>query len=138
MTEWVDVCGVEDLQPNSGICALVDNIQVAIFYEPTASAVYAVNNYDPFGKANVLSRGIIGDIGGQPVVASPLYKQHFNLLTGQCLEDETVAIPVYGIRMKDGRVEVNSLAMDSASGVLSQTPESTVGSTNADGAVDEL
>lgn len=104
--EWVDVCGSDDLQPDSGVCALVNGKQVAIFYMPKASMIYATGNFDPIGKANVLSRGLIGDIKGQPVVASPLYKQHFNLNTGACLEDESVTIPVYAIRIENGRVQV--------------------------------
>jgi NAD(P)H-dependent nitrite reductase small subunit len=108
MAQWIDVCSVDDLQPESGVCALVDGEQVAIFWMPeTEAKVYAVGNYDPFGNANVLSRGLCGDIGGQPVVASPLYKQHFNLQTGDCLEDETVKIPVYAIRIENGSVQVN-------------------------------
>lgn len=108
MAKWIDVCQADDLQPDSGICALLDGEQVAIFWMPESNAkVYAVGNYDPFGKANVLSRGLIGDIGGQPVVASPLYKQHYNLQTGVCLEDETVKIPVYAIRIENGSVQVN-------------------------------
>jgi nitrite reductase (NADH) small subunit len=106
MTQWQTVCSVEDLQPDSGVCALVNGHQVAIFYMPKDKVVYAINNNDPFGNANVLSRGIIGDINGQPVVASPLYKQHFNLQTGVCLEDETVTIPAYAVRMENGSVQV--------------------------------
>jgi nitrite reductase (NADH) small subunit len=104
---WFDVCSADDLQPDSGICVLVAGQQVAVFYMPKENAVYAIGNYDPFGKANVLSRGLIGDIGGRPVVASPLYKQHFNLETGSCLEDETVSIPTYPVRIADGRVHIN-------------------------------
>ena len=107
MARWQDVCKVDDLQPDSGVCALVGGQQVAIFYLPKDKAVYAINNYDPFGCANVLSRGIIGDINGQPVVASPLYKQHFNLQTGVCLEDETVTIPAYAVRIENGSVQVS-------------------------------
>ncbi len=108
MAKWINVCNVDDLQPDSGVCALIDGEQVAFFWMPEADAkVYAVGNYDPFGNANVLSRGLIGDIGGQPVVASPLYKQHFNLQTGVCLEDETVKIPVYAVRIENGSVQVN-------------------------------
>ena len=107
MAQWRDVCSVDDLQPDSGVCALVDGRQVAIFYMPKGKAVYAINNYDPFGNANVLSRGLIGDINGQPVVASPLYKQHFNLQTGVCLEDETVTIPAYAVRIENGSVQVS-------------------------------
>ena len=107
MASWQDVCSVDDLQPDSGVCALVEGQQVAIYYMPKDKAVYAINNHDPFGNANVLSRGIIGDINGQPVVASPLYKQHFNLQTGVCLEDETVTIPTYAIRIENGSVQVS-------------------------------
>jgi nitrite reductase (NADH) small subunit len=107
MALWQDVCSAEDLQPDSGVCALVEGQQVAIFYMPKDKAVYAINNYDPFGCANVLSRGIIGDINGQPVVASPLYKQHFNLQTGVCLEDETVTIPTYAVRIENASVQVS-------------------------------
>ena len=107
MAQWQDACSVDDLQPDSGVCTLVEGQQVAIFYMPKNKAVYAINNHDPFGNANVLSRGIIGDINGQPVVASPLYKQHFNLQTGVCLEDNTVTIPVYAIRIENGSVQVS-------------------------------
>jgi nitrite reductase (NADH) small subunit len=107
MAQWQEVCSVDDLQPDSGVCALVEGQQVAIFYIPKDKAVYAINNHDPFGNANVLSRGIIGDINGQPVVASPLYKQHFNLQTGVCLEDETVRIPAYAVRIENGKVQVS-------------------------------
>jgi len=106
MTEWIDVCGADDLQPNSGICALVKGRQVAIFYMPNEQAVFAIGNYDPIGRANVLSRGLIGDINGQVVVASPLYKQHFNLQTGVCVEDAAVSVPVYPVRIENGQVAV--------------------------------
>ena len=44
--------------------------------------MYAIGNYDPASDANVLARGIVGDIGGEIVVASPIYKQHFSLRHG--------------------------------------------------------
>ncbi len=104
---WQDVCSKNDLQPNSGVCALVEDQQVAIFYMPDNNAIYAINNYDPFGKVHVLSRGLIGDLNGEPMVSSPLYKQHFSLKTGQCFEDDSVTIPAYAVRIVGDRVEVN-------------------------------
>jgi nitrite reductase (NADH) small subunit len=101
---WLTICGVSDLQNDSGICALVNGEQVAIFY--VKNTVYAVSNFDPFGNANVLSRGVIGDLKGQIVVASPLYKQHFNLETGVCLEDESVILPVYASRIENDTVQI--------------------------------
>ena len=84
--DWQMICAREDLVPGSGVCALVEGEQVALFYLPgEEQEVYALSNRDPIGDANVLSRGVIGDISGRLVVASPLYKQHFDLVTGQCL-----------------------------------------------------
>jgi len=101
---WLDVCSVSDLQENAGICVLVNGEQVAIFY--VKNTVYAISNFDPFGEANVLSRGIIGDYRGEIVVASPLHKEHFNLKTGECLEHSEVKIPAYACRIDNGFVQI--------------------------------
>jgi assimilatory nitrate reductase catalytic subunit len=100
----VRVCSVEDIVPDTGVCALVAGEQVAVFR--IQETIYAVGNRDPFSGANVLSRGIVGDLGGELVVASPVYKQHFSLLTGRCLEDGAVRIPVYAARVEEGAVVV--------------------------------
>lgn len=108
---WTDICAVEDLVENSGICALLHGQQVAVFLLEVLgeSQIYAVGNYDPIGGANVLSRGILGSVAEQIVVASPLYKQHFDLTTGQCLEQPEVVIPVYGVKLQQGRVWLNAV-----------------------------
>ena len=84
-------CALEDIVPDSGVCALVDEQQVAMFR--VGDAVHAIGNYDPASGANVLARGIVGDIGGELVVASPIYKQHFSLITGRCLEEPELSVP---------------------------------------------
>jgi len=97
---WQEVCTRQDLVEGSGVCALVAGEQVALFYLPQEEpAVYALHNRDPIGGANVLSRGLVGDIGGKLVVASPLYKQHFDLQTGACLEEDTEQVAVYAVRL---------------------------------------
>lgn len=101
----VRACRLEDIVQNTGVCALVGGEQVAIF-RLDDDRVYALGNNDPFSRANVLSRGIVGDLGGELVVASPVYKQHFSLRTGRCLEDETILIPVYRARVENGFVVV--------------------------------
>ncbi len=105
-TTWVDICSLETIAPNTGVCALVEGQQVAIFRVGTEDEIFAMSNYDPFSKAFVLSRGIVGDRNGIPKVASPIYKQNFNLLTGQCLDDETVSIPTYKVRVVEGTVQI--------------------------------
>ena len=87
------VCRLDDILPDAGACALVGGEQVAVFR--VGEKVFAIGNRDPFSGANVLSRGIVGDLNGELVVASPVYKQHFSLLDGRCIEDASVSVPVY-------------------------------------------
>ena len=104
--DWTAVCRVDDIIPNTGVCALIEGHQIAIF-RVDDERYFATSNYDPFSRVNVLSRGIVGDLKGELVVASPVYKQHFNLLTGVCLEDPSVRIPLYAVRLEADRVWVN-------------------------------
>ena len=104
---WVKVCELSDLTPDVGAAARVGGEQVALFYVPSLEpALYALDNWDPLGEAFVLSRGIIGDLQGQIVVASPLYKHHYVLENGQCLEKPELRVPVFPARIQDGRVLV--------------------------------
>ena len=106
MKEWTDICAFSDLTRLVGVCALVNGVQIALFLVDEAGQLFAVDNYDPFSKANVLSRGIVGDIGGELVVASPIYKQHFSLRTGQCLEDKDIRLVTYAVRVVEDRVQI--------------------------------
>lgn len=104
--QWVSVCQLNDIAPNTGVCAAVGDRQVAIFRQAKSNNLFAIDNYDPIGKANVLSRGLLAQIGDALTVASPLYKQHFNLVDGTCIEDESVQVPVYSVRANDNTIEV--------------------------------
>ena len=106
ITVWVDVCDLDDLPLDRGVCALVGPYQVAVFRVSPDGDLYAVSNYDPFSGAHVLSRGIVGSKGETPKVASPVYKQNFDLRTGECLDDTSVTIATFPVRTVDGRVEV--------------------------------
>jgi nitrite reductase (NADH) small subunit len=101
---WVDVCPASAILPFTGVAALVEGEQVAIFR--LASECCAISNYDPFSKAYVMSRGLVGDKGGVIKVASPIYKNTFNLLTGQCFEDEKVRLRTWAVRVVDGIVQI--------------------------------
>ena len=103
--EWIAVCKLTDIVPDTGVCALVNGRQIAVF-RLADDSVHAIDNLDPFSKANVLSRGIVGDLKGELVVASPVYKQHFNLVTGQCLEEAEVRVAVFPARVENGAIEV--------------------------------
>ncbi|AKV96480.1 MULTISPECIES: nitrite reductase small subunit NirD [Marinobacter] len=106
-TRWEAVCTVDDLVPESGIAVWTEEGPVAVFYLPhRLPALFAISHTDPFSGANVLARGITGDLKGEPVVASPLYKQHFSLLTGVCLEDDTVRVKTYPVLLDGNQIRL--------------------------------
>ncbi len=106
--QWTTICPLDRILPNTGVCALVNGQQVAVFRVGEGTDVYAIENYDPFSKAYVLSRGIVGDRHGIPKVAAPIYKQNFSLLTGECLDDSTVKLQTFPAQVVDGEVRVNA------------------------------
>jgi nitrite reductase (NADH) small subunit len=110
-SEWVHVCPYDSIYPDTGVCALVDGRQVAVF-RLWDGTLHALANHDPFSRANVLSRGIVGDRCGEPKVASPIYKQTFNLRTGQCYEDPSVRLDVFRVRRRNSVVEVFATPVD--------------------------
>jgi len=109
-TIWNAVCSVDDIVPNTGICALVKNRHVAVFHvkgnAEHAEQLFAIDNYDPNSQASVLSRGLVGNLGQRIVVASPIYKHHFDLQSGECLEAPENSVSAYPVRIENRRVLV--------------------------------
>jgi len=105
---WTSVCDVNELSPVVGVRALFEKQQVAIF--KVRDSLYALDAVDPFSKAAVLARGIVGDLKNQVVVASPIYKQHFNLASGVCLEDDSVRVQTFPVREYQGKVQLGKRA----------------------------
>ncbi|MER7275323.1 nitrite reductase small subunit NirD [Dactylosporangium sp. NPDC000244] len=106
--KWTVVCPYLRLEPDRGVAALVGGQQVALF-RVFDGGVYAIGNLDPISGAAVLSRGIVGSRGDRAVVASPMHKQSFDLVTGECLDDPGIRVPVYSVRVNDGMVEIGGL-----------------------------
>ena len=104
--KWLIACTKTDLVAQSGVAVLVNKRQIALFYLPENDTIYALDNFCPFSAANVIARGIVGDIKGQLVVASPIYKQHFSLLSGVCLEDSQVALKVYEVKVQADTIQI--------------------------------
>jgi nitrite reductase (NADH) small subunit len=105
---WHPVCDLADLVPERGAAALLEGVQVALF-RTHDDHVYAVQQLDPYSAANVMSRGIVGSRGDVPTVASPMYKQVFDLRTGACLDavgQEPKPLRSYPATVVDGVVRV--------------------------------
>lgn len=106
-TTWTTICTVDHIPSETGVAAWVHGQQVAVF-KLADGAVHAVDNLDPASGANVLSRGIVGDRSGRPVVASPVYKQRFDLINGRCLDDPSLAVRVWAVRLCRGVVQIGA------------------------------
>ena len=104
-TAWTAICEAGDMLPNVGVCALVENQHVAVF-RLNGDQYFAIDNVDPKSGASVLSRGLVGNLGERLVVASPLYKNHFDLRTGECLETPEQSVRAHDVRVDSGRVRV--------------------------------
>lgn len=109
---WVPVCRVADVTPDRGVAALVGGRQLAVFVlsplpggNGAPSEVYAIDNRDPYSGANVLARGLVGSAGDRPTVASPIYKERFDLTDGTCLDGD-LHVRAWPARIVDGHVQV--------------------------------
>lgn len=105
---WLRLCAVADLEVERGRAALVGDTQVALFLLHSGR-VHAVSNLDPYSGANVISRGIVGTRQDAPTVASPMFKQVFDLRTGICLDTqgkEPKSLTVWPASVSDGDVFV--------------------------------
>jgi nitrite reductase (NADH) small subunit len=97
---WTAVCPVDEILPGTGVCAMVDNRHIAIFRTGDGQeGVYAIDNYDPNAQASVLSRGLVCSLGERLVVASPIYKHHFDLESGACLEAPEHSVRSWPVRL---------------------------------------
>ncbi|MGL4207319.1 MAG: nitrite reductase small subunit NirD [Aeromonadaceae bacterium] len=105
-TTWHTVCPLTAIVPGTGVCALLDGRQIALFRPSAEAQVYAIDNQDPFAQANVLSRGLIAEHDGELWVASPLKKQHFRLKDGVCLENADFSVRAYPVRIEGDLVAV--------------------------------
>lgn len=107
MTSWTAVCEMDDLLPEVGVPAMVDGVQIALF-RLADDQVLAVQQRDPYSGANVLSRGIVGSRADVATITSPMYKQVWNLATGECLDPvgkepvdlRTCAVEVAGTQVR--------------------------------------
>jgi len=100
------VCAATDILPDTGVCALVEGVHVAIFRVGPTQQFFAIDDVDPKSGASVLSRGLVGSLGDRIVVASPLYKNHFDLRNGECLEAPEHSVRAHAVRVEQGRVHV--------------------------------
>ena len=102
---WRTVWPASRVPSECGVCVLIDGEQVALFRTASGS-LHALDNRDPVSGAMVLARGIVGTRGGRDVVSSPMFKQAFDLATGQCLDLDGVQVAVHEVAVHGGFLAV--------------------------------
>ena len=105
--QWQPICQLDEIVPDTGVCALLNGRHVAVFrIGDTSPKIFAIDNVDPNAGASVLSRGLVGSLGERIVVASPIYKQHFDLQSGECIEAPEHSVAAWPARVFGGMVWV--------------------------------
>ncbi|MFT7774638.1 nitrite reductase small subunit NirD [Roseateles sp.] len=102
---YIPICAVDEILPDTGVAARIGDRHVAVF-RVGAGCFHAIDNIDPRSGASVLARGLVGNLGERVVVASPLYKNHFDLNTGECIEAPEQSVRTHMVHIRDGRVLV--------------------------------
>lgn len=103
---WVKALKVNEVPENDGVVVLIDNRQIAIFNFADKGSWYATQNLCPHKNEMALSRGLLGDAGGEPKVACPFHKKTFSLESGECLNDHVCSIAVFPVKVESGDVYV--------------------------------
>ena len=104
--EWTPACTLDTLIPGRGVAVLLRGGTQAALFRLDDGRLFAVGNIDPYGRAAVMSRGLVGDRSGEPTVASPLLKQVFSLVDGRCLDDQAVGLGSFEVSCVEGVIFV--------------------------------
>ena len=102
---WLTVCSLAQLEPLWAEAALLRGQQIAIVLLPDGN-VHAVTNQDPATGSFVMSRGIVGSRGDRTTIASPLHKQVYDLVTGECYTTPEFSLRTFDVRIENGVVQV--------------------------------
>ncbi|HAS0832349.1 TPA: nitrite reductase small subunit NirD [Enterobacter cloacae] len=106
---WQEICGLDEIPEQAGIGARLGRKPIALFRFGTS--VYALDDQEPGSDANVLSRGVLGDAAGEPVVISPLYKQRIRLRDGCQVDNGEPAVRAWPVKIENGKVWVGNDAL---------------------------
>ncbi|PRB70499.1 nitrite reductase small subunit NirD [Arthrobacter sp. MYb213] len=103
----VPLCSSADLERGWGEALLLEGRQLALF-RTEEDAFYATSHHCPNSGAKVIARGILGDtvVDGSNVstVACPLHKEVYRLDTGECLNSDSLPLPVQRLVEIEGQL----------------------------------
>ncbi|WP_299432144.1 nitrite reductase small subunit NirD [uncultured Maribacter sp.] len=106
VTIWFKAAPVTAFPKDGGACVKYKDLQIAVFNFKRLNTWYACQNLSPEKQEMVLSRGMIGDHKGIPMVACPLHKKIFSLENGENLNGDLEAIATYPVKIENDFVYV--------------------------------
>ncbi len=106
--DWYDVCFLSQLRAECGVAAVLADGPVAIFNVGDPGQIFAVGHIDPRTQTPTIARGLVGSADGEPIVVSPLLKDRFSLVTGECLNADLPPLATYEVSVEQERVHVRS------------------------------
>lgn len=111
---WLSACWIDDLPIGWGQSLWLDGRQVAIFRFPDGT-VHATSPVCPSTGAPVMVAGIMGtrltSEGLVHTLTGAGRKEGYRLDTGDCLASNRPRLPVYPVRVEEGRVLVGAAAL---------------------------
>jgi nitrite reductase/ring-hydroxylating ferredoxin subunit len=99
VSEFVDVCAVEEIPANRPIMRAIEGRRIALCR--TASGVHALDNTCPH-RGGPLAEG---DIIGEEIVC-PWHLWAFDVRSGWCPGSTTVGVAAHDVKIENGRVLV--------------------------------
>lgn len=116
---WIEVGSTTDFLPNIGTPILYGDTQLAVFNNAKRGEWYCTQNMCPHKQAFVLSQGIIGATeDNTPKVACPLHKKTFDLKTGEGINDESLNILTFPVKLEGTKVMVELPAEPEVDAIL--------------------
>lgn len=106
--KWIKAAHVSEFPEDAGVAVLIDGKQIAVFNANNKTEWYATQNMCPHRQEMALSRGLVGDAGGEPKVACPFHKKSFSLKSGSCLSGEDYQLKTYPVKVMDDFVYIDS------------------------------
>lgn len=108
--DWMRICDAGQVMPERAVAALTAAGEQVAIARTADGRLHAVGHHDPYAQANVIARGIVGTrtVDGEvhDVIQSPLFKQAFDLTTGQDVVDPAVSLGTWAVRERDGMIEL--------------------------------
>jgi 3-phenylpropionate/trans-cinnamate dioxygenase ferredoxin subunit len=118
LTRRHDVASLAQLEKDGRVVARLDGREIGVVRDPASGELWALRNRCPHHGAplclgSIKAReagGLPGsyEVGERRVLRCPWHGWEFDPQDGRCLDDPSMRVATYPVRVRDGRVEVEA------------------------------